>query len=205
MKLPPLLSAFGIAVLEPVLNRLINMDPAAMARLAPLAGKQLAVDLLDTPVQLVITAQADGLWLNSHGDAVDCRVKVRLGALKQLSDPANITKLIRANDLDIEGDLATLQKFSQFFGQLNPDWQEELAKVIGDANAYRAAQLLQGVTNYLQQQWQQTEQTLQTLAHDELHLTPSAVELKQFSHEVRALEARAAHLQQQLTKLRVHS
>lgn len=205
MKLPPLLPALGIAVLEPVLNRLLKMDPAAMARLAPLAGKQLAVDLLDTPVQLVITAQADGLWLNSHGDAVDCRVKVRLGALKQLSDPANITKLIRANDLDIEGDLTTLQKFSQFFGQLNPDWQDELAKVIGDANAYRAAQLLQSVTAYLQQQWQQTEQTLQTLAHDELQLTPSAVELKQFSHEVRSLEARTAHLQQQLAKLRVHS
>lgn len=205
MKLTPLLSAFGIAVLEPLLNRLIKMDPAAQARLAPLAGKQLAVELIDTPVQLVITAQTDGLWLNSHSETVDCRVKVRVAALKQLTDPANITRLIRANDLDIEGDLATLQKFSQFFQQLDPDWQESLSKVIGDANAYRVSELLQGLTQYLQLQLQQTERTLQTLAHDELQLTPSAVELKHFGHEVRALEARTDHLHHLVAKLQVQS
>lgn len=202
MKLPVLLPALGLSILEPLLNRVINLDPNAPAQLAALAGKQLAVELLDTPFQLVLTAQADGLWLNQHQESVDCRVKVRWQALQQLQDPANITRLIRQHDLDLEGDLATLQKFSHFFQQLNPDWQEALARWIGDANSHRLAHLISQLHHWLQQQLSQHQQTLQSLAHDELQLSATATEVRQFGRDVRELEARTEHLLQQLTLLR---
>lgn len=202
MKLPLLLPALGLSLLEPLLNRVVRLDPAAGERLQHLAGKQLAVELIDTPFQLVLTAQHDGIWLNQQHETVDCRVKVRWHALKQLQDPANITLLIRRNDLDIEGDLATLQKFSQFFAQLNPDWQEALARWIGDANSYRLAQALTALSSWLRQQGQQHQQTVQSLAHDELQLTATIADIRQFGRDVRDIEARTEHLAHQLSKLR---
>lgn len=197
-----LFPSLALSVIEPLLNRVIRLDPNGLTQLQKIAGKQLAVEVLDSPIQLVITAQADGLWLNQHQDAVDCRVKVRWQALKQLSDPSQITRLIRQEQLDIEGDLHALQKFSQFFSQLNPDWQEALARVIGDGNSYRVSQLLFQLQQTLQARLADDTATVSALLHDELALSAPAAALQQFADEVRQLEARTIRLSQQLANLR---
>ena len=105
------------------------------------------------------------------------------------------------NKLQIDGDLQTLQQFSQFFQQLNPDWQEKLSTLLGDVVAHKTARaivaLQQGIRNYLQQ----ADQTIQELAHDELRLTPVAAEVQQFSREVSTLAGRTELLQRQLAGL----
>jgi ubiquinone biosynthesis protein UbiJ len=177
------------------------MDPDALARLQRLQGKQLAVCLRGIDIRLVLTAQPNGIWLNSHQEAVDCSVETEFSALQQLSDPSQLTRLIRENKLQIDGDLQTLQQFSQFFQQLNPDWQERLSAFLGDAVAHKAARaivaLQQGIRNYLQQ----ADQTIQELAQDELRLTPVAAEVQQFSREVSTLAGRTELLQRQLAGL----
>lgn len=188
-------------LVEKVLNPLISMDPDALMRLQRLQGKQLAVCLRGIDIRLVLTAQPNGIWLNSHQEAVDCAVETEFSALQQLSDPSQLTRLIRENKLEIDGDLQTLQQFSQFFQQLNPDWQEKLSALLGDAVAHKTARaivaLQQGIRNYLQQ----ADQTIQELAQDELRLTPVAAEVQQFSREVSTLAGRTELLQRQLAGL----
>lgn len=194
---PGLLCTLG----EKVLNPLISMDPDALTRLQRLQGKQLAVCLRGIDIRLVLTAQQNGIWLNSHQEAVDCGVETEFSALQQLSDPSQLTRLIRENKLQIDGDLQTLQQFSQFFQQLNPDWQERLSALLGDAVAHKVARaivaLQQGIRNYLLQ----ADQTIQELAQDELRLTPVAAEVQQFSREVSILAGRTELLQRQLAGL----
>ncbi len=194
---PGLLCTLG----EKVLNPLISMDPDALLRLQRLQGKQLAVCLRGIDLRLVLTAQPNGIWLNSHQEVVDCSVETEFSALQQLSDPSQLTRLIRENKLQIDGDLQTLQQFSQFFQQLNPDWQEKLSALLGDTVAHKAARaivaLQQGIRNYLQQ----ADQTIQELAQDELRLTPVAAEVQQFSREVSTLAGRTELLQRQLAGL----
>ena len=137
---PGLLCTLG----EKVLNPLISMDPDALMRLQRLQGKQLAVCLRGIDIRLVLTAQPNGIWLNSHQEVVDCAVETEFSALQQLSDPSQLTRLIRENKLQIDGDLQTLQQFSQFFQQLNPDWQERLSVYLGDAAAHKVAGGIQG-------------------------------------------------------------
>lgn len=194
---PGLLCTLG----EKVLNPLISMDPDALARLQRLQGKQLALSLRGIELRLVLTAQPNGIWLNSHQETVDCAVSTEFSALQQLSDPSQLTRLIRENKLQIDGDLATLQQFSQFFQQLNPDWQEQLSVWLGDAAAHKAASavfaLQHGIRNYLHQ----ADQTVQELAQDELRLTPVDAEVRQFSRDVSALAGRTELLQRQLAGL----
>lgn len=186
---------------EKVLNPLISMDPDAQARLQRLQGKQLALCLRGLGLRLVLTAQPNGIWLNSHQETVDCAVTTELSVLQQLSDPSQLTRLIREDKLQIDGDLQTLQQFSQFFQQLDPDWQETLSAYIGDAAAHKVAKAIAALQQSIRSYLAQAGQTVQELAQDELRLTPVDAEVRQFSREVSALAGRTELLQRQLAGL----
>lgn len=195
--LPGLLCTIG----EKVLNPLIQLYPDAQTRLHRLQGKQFAVQLRGIPFRLVLTAQQNGIWLNTHDETVDCSIDTEISALQQLSDPSQLTRLIREDKLRIDGDLQTLQQFSQFFQQLQPDWQEHLSAYIGDAAAHRVAGIIQLLEQHIRQYLQQSEQTFRELAQDELRLTPVAAEVQQFSQDVSTLARRTELLQRQLAGL----
>ncbi len=196
-----LLPGLLCTVVEKVLNPLIGMDPDAQSRLSQLQGKQFAVRLRGIPLRLVFTAQQNGIWLNSHDEPVDCSISVDLLALQQLTDPSQLTRLIREDKLQIDGDLQTLQQFSQFFQQLNPDWQERLSVHLGDAAAHKVAGGIQLLQRRVRQYLQQTEQSCRELAQDELQLTPVSAEVQQFSKDVSTVAARTELLQRQLAGL----
>lgn len=188
-------------IAEKVLNPIIGMDPDAQTRLNRLQGKQFAVRLRGIPLRLVFTAQQNGIWLNSHDEPVDCSITADLSALQQLADHSQLTRLIREDKLQIDGDLQTLQQFSQFFQQLNPDWQERLSVYLGDAAAHKAASAIQLLQRRVRQYLLQTEQSCRELAQDELRLTPVAAEVQQFSQDVSTVAARTELLQRQLAGL----
>jgi ubiquinone biosynthesis protein UbiJ len=199
---PKMLPSLLCSVAEPVLNKVIALDPSALARLQALQGRQLAFELTDLKLRVVLTAQSNGIWLNQHREVVDCVVTTNLASLRQLRDPSQLTRLIRENALDITGDLQQLQKFNDFFAKLNPDWAEHLSGYIGDAAAHKVALTLQQLQQLLQAKLQLADQSVTTLLQDELQLSPVSAELAQFSQQVSQLNARTEKLAQQLKQLK---
>ena len=187
-------------VAEPVLNKIIQLDPASAAALLQLQGRQLAFELTDIQLRLVLTAQPNGIWLNQHQEPVDCLVRTNVSSLKQLRDQSQLTRLIRENALDIDGDLQQLQKFSQFFAKLQPDWAQELSGYVGDAAAHKIDRTLRHLLLLLQHQLEQAEQNIGELLQDELQLSPVSAELAQFSQQVSQLHARTEKLAVQLAQ-----
>jgi len=199
---PKILPSLLCSVAEPVLNKVIALDPAALPRLQALQGRQLAVELTDLKLRVVLTAQPNGIWLNQHQEPVDCVVSTQMSSLRQLRDPSQLTRLIREEVLDINGDLAQLQKFNDFFAKLNPDWAEHLSGYIGDAAAHKVAITLQQLQLLLQMKLSQADQGVTSLLQDELQLSPAPAELSQFSQQVSQLNARTEKLAQQLKQLK---
>jgi ubiquinone biosynthesis protein UbiJ len=199
---PSLLPSLLCSVAEPVLNKVIALDPSALARLQALQGRQLAFELTDLKLRVVLTAQPNGIWLNQHPEAVDCVVTTNLASLRQLRDPSQLTRLIRENALDITGDLQQLQKFNDFFARLDPDWAEHLSGYIGDAAAHKVALTLQQLQQLIQAKLQLADQSMTALMQDELQLSPISAELEQFSQQVSQLNARTDKLAQQLKQLK---
>ncbi|MFN6971381.1 MAG: SCP2 domain-containing protein [Rheinheimera sp.] len=199
---PSLLPSLLCSVAEPVLNKVIALDPAARARLQSLQGRQLAFELTDLKLRVVLTAQANGIWLNQHREPVDCIVTTNMASLRQLRDPSQLTRLIRENALDIQGDLQQLQKFNDFFSKLNPDWAEHLSGYIGDAAAHKVALTLQQLQQLLQAKLQLADQSMTALLQDELQLSPVSAELESFSEQVSQLHARTEKLAQRLKALK---
>jgi ubiquinone biosynthesis protein UbiJ len=200
--LTQLLPTLLCSVAEPVLNKVIALDPAALARLQTLQGRQLAFELTDLKLRVVLTAQPNGIWLNQHREVVDCVVTTHLSSLRQLRDPSQLTRLIRENSLDISGDLQLLQKFNDFFARLDPDWAEHLSGYIGDAAAHKAALIWRQLQQLIQAKLQVADRSMAALLQDELKLSPVAAELAQFSQHVSQLNARTDKLAQQLQQLK---
>jgi len=196
-----MLPSFAVALAEKLLNPLLRLDAAALPALQKLQGKQLAFALRGLPLRLVVTAQADGLWLNQHQEPVDCSIDVGWDALQQLQDPSQLTRLIREGKLNIEGDINTLQRFSHFFQQFEPDWDEWLSRWLGDALAHKAGLLIRSSLVALKDHVRQSELAVQVLLQDELRLSPVSAELARFSDEVSQLAARTEQLQYQLRQL----
>jgi len=197
----PLLPQLLCAVAEKLSRKLIAMDANAKPALAKLQGKQLSVTLRDLKLTLVLSATADALLFNQHDEPTDCRITTDIATLKQLRDPSQLTRLIKNDALQIDGDLHVAQQFSHFLQQLNPDWQHALAGYVGDALAYKISRTLQHVQHYLQLKAKQLSQMQRELAQDELLLTPSRLETEQFSQQLSELQAKVEHLRRQLNTL----
>lgn len=197
----PLLPQLLCAVAEKTMARLIAMDPHAAGRLSRLHGKQLSFRLREWPVTLVLSASARGILFNQHDEATDCAIATDLASLRLLRDPSQLTRLIKADALQIDGDIQVAQQYSHFFQQLDPDWQQTLSAYVGDTAAHKIALSLKQIHQYLSNKTSALQQLGTELAQDELQLTPTATEMAQFSSAVSELAAKADVMQQQLQAL----
>jgi ubiquinone biosynthesis protein UbiJ len=197
----PLLPQLLCAVAEKTMARLIAMDPHAAGRLSRLHGKQLSFRLREWPVTLVLSANARGILFNQHDETTDCAIATDLASLRLLRDPSQLTRLIKADALQIDGDIQVAQQYSHFFQQLDPDWQQTLSAYVGDTAAHKIALSLKQIHQYLSNKTSALQQLGTELAQDELQLTPTATEMAQFSSAVSELAAKADVMQQQLQAL----
>src|SRR5690554_505557 len=137
---------------EAFANHLLNLDAASSQRLQKLADKRLRVTLteLGKPFTLqVMSQQLVFSWVDE--DAVDCHIITRLAVLPELRDTANITRLIKADALDIDGDPMLAQQFAQLFVALDIDWEEQLSTRIGDVPAHFVMQAFRQSQKWLEQ------------------------------------------------------
>ncbi|MDX1390946.1 MAG: SCP2 sterol-binding domain-containing protein [Rheinheimera sp.] len=197
----PLLPQLICAVAEKLMARLIAMDPQAHARLARLGTKQLSFKLKEWPSTLVLSATAHGILFNNSDQPVDCAISTDLASVRLLRDPSQLTRLIKADALQIDGDIQVAQQYSRFFAELDPDWQQSLSAYVGDAPAHKISRSLQQLQRYLHEKASLLQQHTVQLAQDELALTPTALEMSQFSHAVSQLAAKVEVVQQQLNNL----
>lgn len=198
----PLLPQFICAVAEVAMARLIAMDPDAKPRLARLSGKQLSFRLKEWPTTLVLSATHDTILFNQHDNSVDCAIVTDMASLRLLRDPSQLTRLIKADALQIDGDIQVAQQYSYFFQQLNPDWQQRLSLYVGDGAAHKISQSLLQWQHYLTEKSQALAQMGGELLQDELRVSPDKTELALFSSAVSDLAARTDVLQQQLAACR---
>lgn len=197
----PLLPQLVCALAEQLSRKAIALDPACQPKLRQLQGTQLGFALKELKLTLVISAGTDSLLFNQHDEAVDCRISTDLASLRLLGDPSQLTRLIKADALQIEGDLQLAQQYANFLQQLNPDWQGALASYLGDATTHKLVRALQQLQSYCKLKWQQLQQTQLEFVQDELMLSPVRAEYELFSQDLSRLTGRVELLRRKLQQV----
>jgi len=200
-----------IAVIETALNQYIKMDVAASAQLSKLEGKAIAIELQGWDFTLYLLPDAQGIQVMSeYTGEPDTIIKGSPIALFNMSQGESTAATMREQNISIEGDLELGQEFSQFFKQLDIDWEEQIARVSAkftsesnaDVIARKLGRAVQGFQQWQSQAKDVLERNIAEYLQQESQILPTAEEIKPFfkavdilRNDVDRLEARIKRLQ----------
>lgn len=121
-----------LAAVESGLNRVLRMDATALPRLASLAGKVIAIECHDLPLQLFLLADREGLRLAGEWQAApDCRLRASSTQLLRLGLSREKTRVLHEPDVELFGDANALLELAGILQDLELDWEYELSRWIG--------------------------------------------------------------------------
>jgi ubiquinone biosynthesis protein UbiJ len=161
-----------LPLLEALLNRLLRLDPQALRRLGELDGKTVCLRVAvgsGEPVTLYMAPSESGLRLLTDHGTPDVTIAGNVPLFARLLIGEDAPNPSSASALQISGDIELGQRFQRILRAIDPDWEEQASRLVGDVAAHqlgRAARALrawgrhavqtlgQDITEYLQEESQ---------------------------------------------------
>ena len=204
------------AAVEIAINKILSLDEDSHLLLQPLISKQCEIKLHELPFPLVFNFHAKGIEVNSivSGSSYDvaperkqsnqynrCAISLSVFIIDELKDTSNITRLIRENKLDFEGNLQIAQNMSALFAGLNIDIEELLSTHIGDIAAHNTIQSAASFGQLIKHKHKLAMQALSDVILDTKPIGVSPIMVENYIQEVSELRDTAARLEARLTIL----
>lgn len=189
-----LLQQLAHSFIEPKINKLLTFDDQAHTKLVKLEGKSLSVRLTDLSLNIKLQVLDNKVLLSSNTEGYDCLVTTSSQYLRSLSDASQLTKLIKQDSLELDGDLAIAQGFSELLMNNNIDWQQLLSSYFGDAIAHKMVTATQALVSNIKIKTKDMDYTLSTAITEELKLSPHYNEVSLFIDQVDVLSAKTDKL-----------
>ena len=134
--------------LESILNRNVAESRRAQALARQLDGRVMSLTVEGTPLAFFFRAEGGRLSIASrHDGPSDASLSGTPIALLALAGP-KAEGALRKGGVRIEGDAEIAQKFRDLLEQAQPDFEEELARVLGDVAARRVANAARGLFDW---------------------------------------------------------
>lgn len=189
------------AAIETTLNVLLKDNPDLQRRLLRLKGQVIQIHLkeLNQTLTFVFSQQID--VLAAYEGQPDCYLSLNLSVLPQLREQANITRLIKQDQLVLDGDIQLAQKFAQLMTDAKPDVEEWLSRVTGDVVAHSAVQGARNVGEFLRAQAKKHQNHLGQVLTEEWRVAPGPLEVAHFCDQVDDVQSATAQLEARLTRL----
>jgi ubiquinone biosynthesis protein UbiJ len=175
-------------------------SPRAAALLTELAGHKLGLQVLGTPLSLVVESDGQTLHLRPSGSAADASI---IGAPLSLlalagEDPQAV---ISRGDARIEGDAQIAQQFRELAMLLRPDLEAGLSRLFGRSGAHIAMLGLRAARDWARATaWTATQNVAEYLAHERGDLV-SRAEAEHFLRGVDQLREQTDRLDARLQQL----
>ena len=195
------LDAFVTGAVETSLNQLLKDDADSQRRLARLRGKVISVTLneFNKTLYFVFSHQIDVL-AGFEGE-VDCQLALNLTVLPELRQQANLTQLIKADKLALDGDLQLAQHFSTLLSGLKPDVEEKLSQYTGDVVAHSLVSSVKSGSRFIRQGVKNRQRDLAEVITEEWQLLPQPLEMMHFYDQVDDLKSDVARFEARLNQL----
>ena len=189
------------AVVETTLNTLIKDDDDLVKRVTRLKGQSIQIHLreFNKSLTFIFSHQLDVL-ANYEGVA-DCSLSLNLSVLPELREQANITRLIKQDKLELEGDIQLAQKFAQLMTDCKPDLEEWLSRVTGDVVAHTLVQSAKGAVGFVSSQMKKHQDHLGQVLTEEWKMAPAPLEIAAFCDQVDDVRSAADKLAVRIERL----
>lgn len=195
------MKAFIYSMLEKSVNRYMAMDPHAFEELKQLEGKTVLFDI-STVGKFYFCPRAEGVKiLADYTDKPDAVIKGSLFSLFKASKAKNQIEAGQ-NNIEISGDIELGQKISTIFRNIDIDWEEQSAKLIGDVAAHKVGNVFRSAKSWMQKSIQSMQKNVTEYVQEEKGQLPTRAEVNDFiqavdvlRHDVERLALRVERLQ----------
>jgi len=128
-------------ILESVINRYLALDPEMLGKLAEFDGKVIKLEMTGINKTLYMLPNEAGIQVLAEydGDA-DTVLRGTPISLFKMSLVSNAANLLLKGEIEISGDTRLGHRFKNVFSQMDIDWSEPLAGLLGDSLAYQLQQ-----------------------------------------------------------------
>jgi ubiquinone biosynthesis protein UbiJ len=183
------------------LNRNVGQSERASTLAAQLDGRVLALVLEGTPMTLWFKVHEGEVAIDTrHEGTADARLAGTPFSLLSLVGP-DAPERVRSAGIRIEGDAEVAQRFQGLLRLAQPDFEEELARVIGDVAAHQVANLARGFLDWGRKAASSFSQNVAEYLQEEGRDVPSRVELEEFLEAVDHLRNDADRLEARLSRI----
>ncbi|WP_428773988.1 ubiquinone biosynthesis accessory factor UbiJ [Vibrio sp.] len=189
------------AVIETTLNALIKDDPELTQRVVRLKGQVIQIHLTEVNQTLTFIFSQKIDVLAEYEGQPDCYLSLTLDTLPELKEQANITRLIKQDKLQLEGDIQLAQKFAQLMVDCKPDIEEWLSRLTGDVVAHTLVRGAKQVGQWLSHGAARQQRYLGQVITEEWRLAPGALEIMHYCDQVDEVTSQAARMEARLNQL----
>lgn len=173
------------ALLERALNDALRYDPATKQRLAAHQGRVLAVECRQPSINAYFLFTADGIEIYDACETdIDGTIRAgAIGLLRQLA--AERPDIAPAGgDVQVIGDTRFVQDLVAIARNVDIDWEEPLARILGDVAARQIGEVLRGAASFLKRATTSLRRDSEDFLRHELAIFPSKHAAREFLRDV---------------------
>ncbi len=192
---------FATGIIETALNTLINDNPEYRRRLLRLKGQvlQLYIKELKQTLTFVFSHQMD--VLSRYEGEADCVLSLSMTVLPEFRQQPDITRLIKEDKLDLQGDHQLAQQFVQLMVDCKPDPEEWLSRGMGDVVAHTLVRGVKDINCWVKQQAEKKQEHLAKALTEEWRIAPAPLEIAYFCEQVDELGKAVRQAEERLKAL----
>lgn len=189
-------------VLESVINRYLALDPEMLDKLAVFDGKVIKLEILGLNKALYMFPNENGIQVRAaYEGPVDTVLRGTPISLFKMGLVSNAANLLLKGEVEIGGDTRLGHQFKNVFSQMDIDWSEPLANLLGDSLAFQLQQSGKQISRWGKDTVKSVSGSFSEYLQEESRDVVTETELQMFNDAVDVLRNDVDRLQAKIKSL----
>ena len=199
---PSPLHSLAISQLEELIDRALDLDPAARRKLQRLDGQRFELNLRAPDLDLCLAIQGGRLRLQQAGQAkATTALQGRWSEFARVASASDPAAALINGEIRIDGDTGPLLELRALLSELDIDWERPLAEAFGDVAGHQIGRGLRAGQRWLKDSGPMLQRQLREFLLEESRLLPHPLQAEAFYRDVDALRDRSDRLEARLRRL----
>ncbi len=199
------LSDIIVPTLESALNAYLGMDPDTERTLQQISGKVIAFRLTDLDLEFYFMPSQEHVSVMAHCDErPEVMISGSVLTLMRMGLSGDAGKAASVKDVEIRGDLELGRAFYELLSKVEIEWEELLARRVGDIPAHQIGSIVRGVKGWIDRAGDSLRMDLSEYLQEESRIMPAKPEIEAFMDGVDTLRSDVDRLQARVERLAVY-
>ena len=189
-------------LLEKAINNYIALDPEAPEKLGAFDGKWICIEVLGINRNIYLFVDGSHISVLPECDAEpDTIISGTPAALIKLGINRDAAPLLFAREVEIRGDVRVGRQFKALLADMDIDWEEQLASMVGDVAAHGFFNAFNELRNWGSSAASNFTDDVSEYLQEESRDVVSGAEMEAFFEDVDALRNDADRLEAKIKQI----